>query len=1462
MAFPSVVTPRGASGALASSTSHVVTMPASATTARGVLVIFTADSGPTVTTASSGWTKLDEIKNAALMGSTVFYKRPGVTLTTPTLNLSFAEEGTYIVLAFDGAEPTEDATLTGLAQTGANTNPPSHTPAGGARDYLWVAVRSGEAAVVATAAPASFSNLTSATGGASGASTSTAERQLNAASLDPGTFTSATEDCVGWTIAIPPAAPTFTVHDAAASFAGAGALSVAGQATRQVTATFTGAGQLTAGTNQTHAASASFAGAGTLTASSGVNRPAAATFTGAGALTAGGTRIHPAAASFAGAGALVATSGQLAQAAFAGAGAMTAATRQTHQAAAAFAGAGALTVAAQSNQRIAAAFAGAGQMTVAGTPIRPAAATFTGSGLFTADGRRVHPATWTAAGAGGLFADPTRIRPATATFTGAGRMQVSARLDKPGINLSLWAVTGSNILAPLPAFESLELSRERNSIGAVRVAYPAAAPGFGYLRAAVDEDRPIEVEMWLGGSQEGALRARLTQTEGDDLDGRAVWTFTGAFLEADLADGVVYPQPLPAEKGELRFDAKNPGQIILTVLQQAQARGALTGITTDWTTLVDSSGQAWPNTITGLKYSPKTTLLAILQDLVDLDYCEFEVTAARVLRLWAPDRRGTDRTTGAEPTLFRYGRVSSSPLRHSTRDTITAILAIGADGLSATASDATALARIGRRIEGTVDAGNIDNQAALQAFANAALAATTKGQEEIRHPLTFQSGDPRPKAGYDLADKVLSERAGGARRAVDVQQWTLTASRQRVTDGEVVLNDLIASRLQRLQRQLERLTSGGVVIGTSDPPVNDTLAPAAPTGVTATSDAYQDGADTYAVVTAGWAVVNTNSDGSAADDIAGYQVQWREEAAGASGWQLGADVTGTSASFGGVGAGVDIRIRVAAYDRNNNQSAWSGEYILTTETDATAPPVPSTPVVSPYLGQIKVAWNGLGSAGQPMPSDLDYVELHLSTASNFTPTGATLVDNFSTIAGERVITDLPYAVGQFARLVAVDRTGNRSGPSAQGSATPSKVVSDDVFDGAIGSAKLADLAVITAKIDNLAVNDAKFGSGSFGKLTAGTLSVAVTNAGIIRSAISGQRYELDAAALRMYSATAQTVNLSGTTNWVTGEFRSALSGQRMVINPGGTNPSSFRLYPTSGSTFAEFRVTTVSGRAALEMYADRDDRSGFVGLYMAEAFIKWGDDGATPSRSAVSCAQFGTTYWGPSVAIEVRGDFPNDGGTRRIELRQRNGSGVIKSGSVLYYQETSVGQAQLYNPFNDLGITWANNSLEGIYIGDAAGFMSPVTALDNLSPSSRSAKKGEKPIRFGDRTALDVVAAIESKSWNYDFENTTGQPKPGRRIPVREERRDQGGRLVNGPDGQPIIDETIQEIAPQESVKPHFFPIAEDLLAVAPDLVRESSMAPGGYVIGLRDSLGLLWQAVRELNAKVDQGRLPGPPTP
>lgn len=201
---PVVVAPRGTSAALASSNAHVIAMPASATTARGVLVVFSFDSALTASVSGTGWTEIAE-QAAATMGSVLAYKRPGVTLSTLTIGLSAAEEGTYVVLAFDDAHATENVTATAASGAASNADCPAHTPPGGSRDYLWVVAHCVEATDTATAAPAGYSNLTTAVGGASGASTATAERTVTAASEDPGPWTAPFDDYVTWTIAVPPA---------------------------------------------------------------------------------------------------------------------------------------------------------------------------------------------------------------------------------------------------------------------------------------------------------------------------------------------------------------------------------------------------------------------------------------------------------------------------------------------------------------------------------------------------------------------------------------------------------------------------------------------------------------------------------------------------------------------------------------------------------------------------------------------------------------------------------------------------------------------------------------------------------------------------------------------------------------------------------------------------------------------------------------------------------------------------------------------------------------------------------------------------------------------------------------------------------------------------------------------------------------------------------------------------------
>lgn len=98
--------------------------------------------------------------------------------------------------------------------TVANTaDPPTCTPTGGAKDYLWIAWGSGDQEVGAfTAAPSNYTNLTTANTGTAGAVATniimgSAERQLNASSENPGTFTHAAMATGGsaYTIAVHPA---------------------------------------------------------------------------------------------------------------------------------------------------------------------------------------------------------------------------------------------------------------------------------------------------------------------------------------------------------------------------------------------------------------------------------------------------------------------------------------------------------------------------------------------------------------------------------------------------------------------------------------------------------------------------------------------------------------------------------------------------------------------------------------------------------------------------------------------------------------------------------------------------------------------------------------------------------------------------------------------------------------------------------------------------------------------------------------------------------------------------------------------------------------------------------------------------------------------------------------------------------------------------------------------------------
>ena len=541
---------------------------------------------------------------------------------------------------------------------------------------------------------------------------------------------------------------------------------------------------------------------------------------------------------------------------------------------------------------------GGPQKTYPGSDVYPGNTTFPGSGLPASEGPQTVDLASIPSRA--LVGEPTFVvdpvpEPIVLDFDpipsnlrlGAPSFTIGAAPpDQPvtDLTISLFAVTpGGNVA--LPDFESLELSPLRNSGGSIQLDYPPTGQNFAVLRDAITGGRDVEVEIWTSGTSIGALRGYLDQAEGDDTAEAGPWRFAGRFLGGRMDEAVVLPQdPGPLvpdnddnpdndkhvnEKRELVYSNATAGTVMLTALRIVQEHGWLTDIVWDFTGTHDSEGAPWPQVLT-TKFSPGASMKQLLDRLVALQLAEWDVQwdgAHRVLRMWIPEGRGDDLSVLVPPVVLRHGQnVLDAPRRWSVREAGTDVLVAGNEGLYAEASDPVAIARRGRRIARFVSANNLIQQDAVTAYAINQLPVITTPLHEVSHGIGFLPGAPRPIVTYDVGDWVLSETADEYER-LRVVQWTLSVDKDRSLSGTVTLNDTITDQITRLKAQLEAITAGETVVGTSTPPsgsLSDITPPAAPEGLTASSIAYQDPAhtNTLASVTVGWLPVTENADGS------------------------------------------------------------------------------------------------------------------------------------------------------------------------------------------------------------------------------------------------------------------------------------------------------------------------------------------------------------------------------------------------------------------------------------------------------------------------------------------------------------------------------------------------------------------------------------------------------------------------
>lgn len=181
--------------------SHPVDLPAAEV--GDLLLVVTSISSNATLSVPEDWTIIVQDVNSIFVRGALITKIAEGS-DTLTCTISAAHSGAYIAMTIkNGALP--DATANNSASA-ANANPPSHSPAGGSGDYLWLAAAAwnGNAGPAVTGIPSGYNSFVWFRGRDS--VVGVCERFATASSEDPGAFTSSAEQYVAITVAIPAAA--------------------------------------------------------------------------------------------------------------------------------------------------------------------------------------------------------------------------------------------------------------------------------------------------------------------------------------------------------------------------------------------------------------------------------------------------------------------------------------------------------------------------------------------------------------------------------------------------------------------------------------------------------------------------------------------------------------------------------------------------------------------------------------------------------------------------------------------------------------------------------------------------------------------------------------------------------------------------------------------------------------------------------------------------------------------------------------------------------------------------------------------------------------------------------------------------------------------------------------------------------------------------------------------------------
>jgi hypothetical protein len=272
------------------------------------------------------------------------------------------------------------------------------------------------------------------------------------------------------------------------------------------------------------------------------------------------------------------------------------------------------------------------------------------------------------------------------------------------------------------------------------------------------------------------------------------------------------------------------------------------------------------------------------------------------------------------------------------------------------------------------------------------------------------------------------------------------------------------------------------------------------------------------------------------------------------------------------GVGYDVQIR--GVDSTGNTGAWSATTTFVATSDNIPPSTPAAPSVAGSRIAVQITHTlGKSSGGTyNLEADLDHLEVHVSYEPTFTPSTSTLLGKAVANAG-MMQAQIPVVFtvqveetsARYVRVIAVDKAGNKSGPS--------------------------DAATATA----LLIDDAHISDLTVTKVTAGTISADWIVGSRIKTADSGARVELSSAGLLAYNGSGtQTVNIAAADGSVSiiGQLKSGTSGRRIEINPTATLLPEIRFYANTGTDYGSINGVSAGTDVSVGVNSSPFDDAG------------------------------------------------------------------------------------------------------------------------------------------------------------------------------------------------------------------------------------------------------------------------------